>query len=213
MKPDVALLNVSPPDKHGNCSLGVEVATSLAAVRHAKLIIAQVNKSMPRTIGQGEIHYSQLDYVLHVDEEMPQFISKDISPVERKISEYIAELIQDGSTLQMGIGNIPNAVLSALGNHKDLGVHTEMFSDGLIPLLENGVVNNSKKTFLNSKTVTSFIMGSQKLYDYVDDNSTVIFLDASVVNNPAIIVSFIVINVYRDLIQKLLQSIQLLRLT
>jgi acyl-CoA hydrolase len=123
-----------------------------------------------------------------VDEEMPQFITKDISDVEKKISTYIAELIPDGSTLQMGIGNIPNAVLSSLGNHQNLGVHTEMFSDGLIPLLENGVVNNLKKSFLNSKTVTSFIMGSQKLYDYVDDNSSVIFLDSSVVNNPAIIV-------------------------
>lgn len=181
-------MNVSPPDKHGHCSLGVEVATSLAAVRHSKLIIAQVNKSMPRTIGQGQISYSQFDYVLHVDEEMPQFITKDISDVEKRISTYIAELIPDGATLQMGIGNIPNAVLSSLGNHQNLGVHTEMFSDGLIPLLENGVVNNLKKSFLNSKTVTSFIMGSQKLYDYVDDNSSVIFLDSSVVNNPAIIV-------------------------
>lgn len=120
----------------------------------------------------GEIPYNQLDYVIHVDEEIPQFITKDVSSVERKISEHIAELIPDGATLQMGIGNIPNAVLSALSNHQNLGVHTEMFSDGLIPLLENGVVNNSKKSFLNSKTVTSFIMGSQKLYDYVDDNSS-----------------------------------------
>jgi 4-hydroxybutyrate CoA-transferase len=143
---------------------------------------------MPRTIGQGSIHYRQLDYVLDVDEELPQFITKDISDVERKISQHIAELIPNGATLQMGIGNIPNAVLSALGNHQNLGVHTEMFSDGLIPLLENGVVNNLKKSFMNSKTVTSFIMGSQKLYDYVNDNVTVIFLDASVVNNPSIIV-------------------------
>jgi acyl-CoA hydrolase len=136
----------------------------------------------------GEIQYNQLDYVLNVDEPVPQFTPKDISEVERKISGYIAELIPDGATLQMGIGNIPNAVLSSLGNHQNLGIHTEMFSDGLIPLLESGVVNNSKKTFLNSKTVTSFIMGSQNLYDFVDDNPKVIFLDASVVNNPQIIV-------------------------
>ena len=126
---------------------------------------------------------------------MPRLETKEISDVESKISKHIAELIPDGATLQMGIGNIPNAVLSSLGSHKNLGVHTEMFSDGLIDLLQKGAVNNSKKTFMSSKTVTSFVMGSQKLYDFVDDNSSVIFLDSSVVNNPAIIVfSFFFIN-------------------
>jgi acyl-CoA hydrolase len=187
MTPDVALLNVSPPDKHGYCSLGIEVSASLAAAQTAKLIIAQINPNMPRTLGDGFIHYSQLDYIVHVDEPLPCAHLKQPGDVEKKMGEIIAHLIPDGATLQMGIGSLPNAVLASLVNHKNLGIHTEMFSDGVIDLVERGIVNNSQKYFQKGKTLTSFIMGSQKVYDFVNDNRGVVFMDSSVVNNPVII--------------------------
>ena len=132
---DVALITVSPPDEHGCCSLGVSVDTSLAAVQNAKLVIAQINRHMPRTHGDGFIHLSHINFAVEVDEELPEVIITQITPEESQIGKHVAELVEDGATLQMGIGSIPNAVLSFLNNHKDLGIHSEMFSDGILPLI------------------------------------------------------------------------------
>lgn len=158
MRPDVALLNVSPPDRHGYCSLGTEVATSLPAAQTAPLVIAQINPSMPRTHGATSIHYSSLDYVVEVDEPLPQRkVAVEPTEVEKAIGKHIAKLVPNGATLQMGIGAIPNAVLSQLGGHKDLGVHTEMFEEGVIDLIDKGVITNFSKKFLPGKIVTSFV--------------------------------------------------------
>ena len=151
------------------------------------MIIAQINPNMPRTLGDGFIHYDQLDYVVHVNEPLPMSHLKAPGEIERKMGDLIAHLIPDGATLQMGIGTLPNAVLSALHSHKNLGIHTEMFSDGVIDLVQKGIVNNSEKTFQRGKTLTSFVVGSQKIYDFVNDNPSVVFMDSSVTNNPHII--------------------------
>ncbi|KAI9353811.1 acetyl-CoA hydrolase/transferase family protein [Obelidium mucronatum] len=190
VRPDVALLNVSPPDKHGFVSLGVEVATSLPAVETAKTLIAQINPNVPRTHGDSFVHINCLDYICHVDEKLPE-TGRLSSPteVEARIGKIIAGLVTDGSTLQMGIGAIPNAVLAGLKSHKDLGIHTEMFQEGVIPLIQSGVVTNLRKNFLPGKILTSFIMGTQNLYNFVDDNPSVHFADASIANNPTIIAS------------------------
>eukprot|EP00842_Homolaphlyctis_polyrhiza_P003886 jgi/Hompol1/4499/HPOL_001787-RA len=183
LTPDVALLNLSPPDKHGFCSLGVEVSVALPAAQSAKMLIAQINPQMPRTHGSSMIHYSALDYVIHADEPLPLIRPSAISPVETAIGKTIAGMVKDGATLQMGIGSIPDAVLAELKGHKNLGIHTEMFAEGLIDLVEAGVVTNLNKQFEAGKIVTSFVMGSKRLYDFVDDNPMVSFLDASVTNN------------------------------
>ena len=185
--PNVAFLNVSPPDRHGYCSLGTEVACSFPATQVVHTIVAQVNKFVPRTHGDTMIHYSKLNYVVEKDEKLPFSAIKKSSKVDMQIGHHIASLIKDGSTLQMGIGSIPNAVLDSLKNHKNLGIHTEMFMDNLIPLIESGIVNNSKKNFLKGKTLTSFVMGTQKLFDFVNDNPMVQFLDSSITNDPIII--------------------------
>ncbi|KAJ3211941.1 hypothetical protein HDU82_004492 [Entophlyctis luteolus] len=187
VRPDVALINVSPPDKHGYVSLGVEVATALPAVETAKTVIAQINPNMPRTHGDSFVHVDALDYVCHVDEPLPEIKDAPIGPAERKIGQIIASLVEDGATLQMGIGAIPNAVLDGLKGHKDLGVHTEMFQEGLIPLIESGAVTNALKTFLPNKVLTSFVLGTRRLYEFIDDNPSVCFYDASIANNPSII--------------------------
>jgi acyl-CoA hydrolase len=186
-RPDVALLNVSPPDKHGYCSLGVEVCTAYAAAETAKLVIAQINPKMPRTHGQSFVHMNSFDVIVDGDEELPALLVGKPGDVEQRIGHHLAALIPDGATLQMGIGGIPNAVLECLTNHKNLGIHTEMFSDGVLPLLESGVITNWEKVFNQGSTVTSFIMGSKKLYDFVDDNPSVVFKDVSTVNDPHII--------------------------
>ncbi|KAJ3293290.1 hypothetical protein HDU79_000467 [Rhizoclosmatium sp. JEL0117] len=186
--PDVALINVSPPDRHGFVSLGVEVATALPAVETAKTVIAQINPNMPRTHGDSFVHMNCIDYVCRVDEPLAES-KKDvpITEVEARIGKIIANLVPNGSTLQMGIGAIPNAVLAGLKNHKDLGIHTEMFQEGVIPLMESGVVNNSQKKFMPGKILTSFILGTRRLYDFVDDNPEVHFTDASIANHPVIV--------------------------
>lgn len=184
---DVALVNVSPPDKHGYCSLGVSVDASRAAVMNADLVIAQINPHMPRTHGDGIIHSRQIDIGVEVNDPLPEAHSAELSESELSIGQHCANLIEDGSTLQMGIGSIPDAVLASLQNHKDLGVHTEMFSDGLIDLLENGIVNNSKKRIHPNRTVASFLFGSRRLYDFVDDNPNVAMLDCAYVNDTAVI--------------------------
>lgn len=179
---DVALISVSPPDKHGYCSLGPSVDATLAALESAETVIAQINKYVPRTHGDGMIHISNIDHSVEVDEPLPEVSTGEIDDVSRKIGQNIAEIIEDGATLQMGIGAIPNAVLASLGNHKDLGIHTEMFSDGLIPLVEKGIVNNKFKHSHPGKVVSSFVMGSRKVYDYIDDNPNVVLLDCQYVN-------------------------------
>ena len=184
---NVALINVSPPDKHGFCSLGVSVDITRAAVECADHVIAQVNPRMPRTLGDSLLHISAIDTVVDVDAELPEAPPPNLTDVDRAIGRHIAEMIDDGATLQMGIGSIPNAVLTSLTNHKDLGIHTEMFSDGLIDLVESGVVNGTKKVKHPGKIVSGFVMGTRRVYDFVDDNQQVLMLDIAYVNDTSVI--------------------------
>ncbi len=185
---DVALVHVSPPDKHGFCSLGVSVDISRSAIKNAKHVIAQVNPQMPRTHGDGLLHISEINALVEMNEPLPEVSYQDmITDTSRKIAGYCAELIEDGSTLQIGIGAIPDAVLSCLDGHKDLGIHTEMFSDGIIPLMEKGIITNKYKKKHNGKIVTGFAIGTRKLYDFIDDNPQVVFLDIDYVNDTKVI--------------------------
>ena len=185
---DVAVVHVSSPDKHGFCSLGISVDIARSAVKHAKYIIAQVNLNMPRTHGDGVIHISEINSLVEVDDALPEvsYLHK-INETSLAIGKFCAEIIEDRSTLQMGIGAIPDAVLSCLHNHKDLGIHTEMFSDGVIPLVEKGIITNKYKNKHRYKIVTGFVIGTKKLYDFVDDNPQVSFLEISYVNDTKII--------------------------
>ena len=167
---DVALIQVSTPDKHGYCSLGVSVEAILAVITNAKHVIAQINDQMPRVHGEGLIHISELDTFVEFSEPLHEFEVSEPTKIESKIGDFIAGLIDDRSTLQMGIGSIPNAVLSRLGNHKDLGLHTEMFSDGVIDLILKDVINGNYKGINAGRALTTFLGGSKRLYDYVDDN-------------------------------------------
>jgi acyl-CoA hydrolase len=184
---DVALVHLSPPDKHGFCSLGVSVDIARAAVDSAKVVIAQINPQMPRTIGDALVHVSEIDRSIYVDEPLYEVAPPRLSDADRAIGRHIAELIENGATLQMGIGSIPNAVLASLGSHKDLGVHTEMFSDGLIDLVEKGIVNGHRKVKHPGKIVAGFVMGTRRLYDFVDDNPQVLMLDIGYVNDTSVI--------------------------
>ena len=184
---DVALIQVSLPDSHGFVSYGVSVDIVKPATEAAKLVIAQVNPKMPRTLGNSFIHLDQIDALVWSDEPLPELESGEPGKVSMKIGRYVASLIQDGSTLQMGIGSSPNAVLANLGDKKNLGIHTEMFSDGVLPLIEQGVINNSKKTLHRGKIITSFVMGTQKLYDFVNDNPLVEFHPSQYTNDPFLI--------------------------
>ena len=182
---DVALITVSPPDVHGYCSLGTSVDVTVAALENAKIVIAQVNKFMPRTHGDGQIHVSKLTFMVEHHTPLIECFAEMPSQTDTAIAAHVASLVADGATLQMGIGNIPNAVLMALQNHKNLGIHTEMFSDGIIPLVEKGVITNTFKRRQKGKIVATFLMGSQKLYDFVHDNPSVTLLDAAYVNDSA----------------------------
>ena len=184
---DVAFIQVSPPDKHGYCSLGVSVDIAYPALQYAKKVVAQVNPQVPRTHGDGIIHIRNIDYAIEVDRPIHAVNFPEFTDVERKIGENVAALIEDGATLQMGIGSIPNAVLHNMTNHKDLGIHTEMFSDGLLPLIEKGVVTGKHKKLKRGKVVTTFSVGSQALYDFIDDNPSVHFKEASYTNNNSLI--------------------------
>jgi acyl-CoA hydrolase len=185
---DVALVQVSPPDKHGYCSLGVSVDIARSAVNTATHIIAQVNPNVPRTHGDSLIHTKRFTSMVYHEEALPQVdYGAKVGPDELKIGKYIAELIEDGSTLQMGIGTIPDAVLKSLSTHKNLGVHTEMCSDGIIDLFDKDIINNSQKRIHPNKTVTGFAVGTRRLYDYVDDNPAFVFLDIDYVNDPHVI--------------------------
>ena len=184
---DVAIFHVSPPDKHGYCTLGVSIDVALSALKMAKVCIAQVNPQMPRTHGDGFVHVSQFKYMVEADEALPEVPVGEPSETEMTIGKYCAELIEDGATLQMGIGGIPNAVLASLTNHKDLGIHTEMFSDGVVPLVEKGVITGKYKIKHPGKIVAGFIIGTKKVYDFIDDNHLVVMLDSNYVNDDAVI--------------------------
>ena len=185
---DVAFIHVSPPDAHGFCSLGTSVDVARAAVKYAKHVIAQVNPHMPRTHGDGLINLRDIDTLVDVDVPLPEIdYAQDIGKVEADIAQHVAALIPDGATLQMGIGTLPDAVLAALHHHKDLGVHTEMLSNGIIDLMEKGVINNARKAKHRFRTATSFALGSRRLYDFLDDNPAFVFLNASYINDPQII--------------------------
>ncbi|MBB3123849.1 acyl-CoA hydrolase [Mesoflavibacter sabulilitoris] len=184
---DVALIHVSVPDRHGYCSLGVSVEATLAAIDNAKIVIAQINKYMPRTHGAGIIHISEIDQFVEHHEPLPSHDALPPNEVEAKIGEYVASLIEDRSTLQMGIGSIPNAVLARLTNHKDLGLHTEMFSDGVIDLILKDVINGNYKEINRGRALATFLIGSQKLYDYVDDNPFIEMRASNYTNDVSII--------------------------
>jgi acyl-CoA hydrolase len=185
---DVALVQVSPPDAHGYCSLGTSVDIARSAVNMAKYVVAQVNPKVPRTHGDGLIHISRFSRMVYHEEDLPEVnYGANTTENEMAIGRHIAGMIEDGSTLQMGIGTIPDAVLKSLSNHKNLGIHTEMLSDGVIDLFESGVINNSLKKIHPHKAVTGFAAGTRRLYDYVDDNPAINFLDIDYVNNPHVI--------------------------
>ena len=184
---DVALVHLSPPDRHGYCSYGVSVDIVKSATEAADLVVAQINLQMPRVHGDGLIHLDEIDAVVLLDEALPELPRPEINAVNGAIGRYTASLIEDGSTLQLGIGAIPDAVLANLRDKKDLGVHTEMFSDGLLSLIETGVVNNRRKTLHRKKIVTSFVMGSRVLYDFVDDNPMIEFRPSQYTNDPFLV--------------------------
>ncbi|MBR9914758.1 MAG: acetyl-CoA hydrolase/transferase family protein [Algicola sp.] len=184
---DVVLIQVSIPDKHGYCSLGVSVEATLAAIDNATYVIAQINNEMPRTHGAGIIHVSEIDYFVEFNEPLPTHPVTTPTDVEDKIGGFVANLIEDRSTLQMGIGNIPNAVLARLTNHKDLGLHTEMFSDGVIDLILKDVINGNYKGIDRGRALTTFLMGSKRLYDYVDDNPFIEMRASNYTNDVSII--------------------------
>jgi acyl-CoA hydrolase len=182
---DVVFIHVSPPDSHGYCSLGVSVEATLAAIENAKIVIAQVNPQMPRTFGDGILHVSEINYLVDVNKPIYGHEMAAISPLEDKIGTYIAYLIDDKSTLQMGIGSIPNAALAKLTNHKDLGLHTEMFSDGVIDLIQSGVINCNYKGTTRGRVLATFLIGSKRLYDFVNDNPFIEMKESSAVNDTA----------------------------
>ncbi len=184
---DAALIHVSPPDRHGFCTLGTSVDVARSAVDTAKVIIAAINPNMPRVHGDGFIHIDKISCAVEIDtpilEEKPSLVTE----LEVKIGQYVADLIDDGATLQIGIGKIPSAVIGQLVRHKNLGIHTEVWSDTLLPLIESGIINNSQKSIHPGKTVSAFAIGTRKLYDFIHDNPAVVLLDVAYTNNPEII--------------------------
>ncbi len=186
---DVALVHLSPPDNYGFCSFGIEVGLTKTPAESAKVIIAEVNQQMPRTLGDSFIHVSKLDYIIPVDYPLPEVVMGGEGETElmQKIAENVAELIPDGATMQMGIGAIPDAVLKYLYGKKDLGVHTELFSDGVIDLVEAGVITNSRKTLHPGKIVAGFVIGTRRLYQWVDDNPLIELHPTEYVNDPFVI--------------------------
>ena len=184
---DVALIQVTPPDVHGFCSLGVSVDYTKGAAECAKVVIAQVNAKMPRTFGESLIHVSEIDYIVEASEQILQINPPKITEIERAIGENCAKLVEDGSTLQLGIGAIPDAVLMFLKDKKDLGIHSEMISDGVLDLIEAGVITNKMKTIHKGKIVVTFLMGTQRLYDFIDNNPMIEMYPVDYVNNPMVV--------------------------
>jgi 4-hydroxybutyrate CoA-transferase len=185
---DVAFLHVTPPDDHGFCSLGTSIDCTMAAARSARIRVAQVNPRMPRTLGESFVHESELDYMVPVECELPELGMTPISEEQRKIGRNCAELVPDGATLQLGIGGVPDAVLAALSDHVDLGIHSEVISDGVVDLVEKGVVTGAKKTLNQGKIVVAFLNGTRRLYDFVDDNPMVEMRPVDYTNNAGVIV-------------------------
>lgn len=184
---DVAMIQVSPPDKHGYVSLGTSVDATLAAIECARDVIAVVNKNVPRSFGDAMIPLKMINHFVECDTVLEPAHFSNPSEVETAIGKHCAALIEDGATLQMGIGAIPNAVLVQLGNHKNLGIHTEMFADGVLPLVEKGIINGANKAIDKGKMVSTFLMGSQNCYDFIDDNPMVAMMDVGYTNDPFII--------------------------
>jgi 4-hydroxybutyrate CoA-transferase len=186
---DVALIHVSPPDEHGFCSLGIEVGLSKSPAESAQVIIAEVNQQMPRTLGDSFIHISRLNFMVPVDYPLPELpmAKEGSSEVAEKIAHYISDLIPDGATMQLGIGEIPDAVLKYLFEKKDLGVHSETFSDGVIDLVEAGVLTNARKSLHPGKIIAGFILGTRRLYEWVDDNALIELHRTEYVNDPFVI--------------------------
>ncbi|MGZ3695482.1 MAG: acetyl-CoA hydrolase/transferase family protein [Bdellovibrionota bacterium] len=182
-RPDVAIVQVSPPDASGYCSLGTSVDIAKAAVDTASIVLAQVNSKMPRTHGDGMFPFSRVTAFWEHEEELSGPVARPPSPTEKAIADHVAALIEDGATLQIGVGAVPDAVMARLSGHKNLGVHTETFSDGLLPLLECGAIDNSLKHCHKNRSVTSFVSGSAKLYEFVHDNPAVVFLESDYVND------------------------------
>ena len=184
---DVAMIQVCPPDKHGFVSMGTSVDATLAAVQNAKIVIGVINPNVPRAWGDAIIKLSDIDIFCEDNTPLIEAHPATLTEQDIAIGKNVASLIEDGATLQMGIGAIPNAVLSQLGNHKNLGIHTEMFADGVLPLYEKGVVNNMNKKFDKGKIVSTFLMGSKRVYDFIDDNPGVAMMDVGYTNDPFII--------------------------
>lgn len=184
---DVALIQVSKPDNNGNCTLGVSCDYTKAAVENAKLVIAQVNELMPTVFGDCVVNIDDIDFVVEKSEPLIELPRPRIGDIEKQIGKYCASLVEDGSTLQLGIGGIPDGVLTFLKDKNDLGIHSEMFSDGVLDLVNSGNITNKKKTLHKDKFIATFLMGSQKLYDFVDNNPAVELHPVDYVNNPCII--------------------------
>ena len=183
----MALIQVSPPDEHGYCSLGVSVDYTKTAAEEADLVIAQVNQNMPRTLGDSFLHVTRFDCIVESCTPVIELPPPKISQVERAIGQNVAQLVRDGDTLQLGIGAIPDAVLRFLGDKNDLGIHSEMFSDGVVELVERGVINNRRKTLQPGKSVAAFLMGTRRLYDYAHRNPAVMMAPVDYVNDPRVI--------------------------
>ncbi|HET9910211.1 MAG TPA: acetyl-CoA hydrolase/transferase C-terminal domain-containing protein [Anaerolineales bacterium] len=184
---DVALIQVSPPDEHGYCSFGVEVGVTKTAAQYARIVIAEVNPQMPRTLGDSFIHVSKIHQIVPVHYPLPEVSMGEPTEVSKKIGSHVAGLIEDGSTLQMGIGAIPGGVLLHLRDKRHLGIHTELFSDGVIELYEAGVITNEKKTLHPGKMIAGFLLGTRRLYDFVDNNPVVELHPTEYVNDSYII--------------------------
>jgi 4-hydroxybutyrate CoA-transferase len=184
---DAALVHVSPPDEHGFCSFGIEVGITKPAAQAAKVIIAEMNPRMPRTLGDSFIHVSKLSYIVPVDYPLPEVRMGASDEVVQRIADHVAGLIPDGATLQTGIGAIPDAVLARLAHHKDLGIHTELFSDGIIDLITRGVITGERKTLHPGKVVAGFVLGTQRLYDFIHDNPVIELHPTDYVNDPFVI--------------------------
>jgi len=184
---DVAFIQLSPPDKFGNCSFGISVDYTKPAAKAATTVVAQINPKMPRTHGDAFIHVTQLDCIVECDDDLIEEAPPPIGPVEEAIGRRVAELVDDGATLQLGIGAIPDAVLTFLHDRTDLGIHSEMFSDGVVELVEAGVITNRRKKLYTDKMVATLLMGTRRLYDFVDDNTMVRMFPVDHVNNPSVI--------------------------
>lgn len=184
---DVAVIQVSPPDKHGFCSYGVEVGVTKTAAEIAGIVIAEVNPNMPRTLGDSFIHVDQINYFIEVDYELPEMPAHPITDVQTQIAKHIAEYIPDGATLQTGIGGIPDAVLRQLTNHRDLGIHTELVADGVMEMIESGIITNACKSIHQGKVITGFVLGTRKLFDYIHDNPFFELHPTEYVNDPFVI--------------------------